>query len=52
MMKNKFNECKGCINEHGCKYAGKFQSCIYRYCKNNTGKSWTEFYMKRFTTVK
>lgn len=38
MMKNKYSECKGCVNE----YANKQVVCVYR--KNK----WKEFYLKRF----
>ena len=45
MMKNKYSECKGCINEHTCKHANKSTLCVYRKDK------WKEFYLKRFMRI-
>lgn len=43
MMKNKYSECKGCVNEHTCKYANKQTVCVYK-----KKHEWKEFYLKRF----
>jgi hypothetical protein len=46
MIKNKYNECKGCVNESTCKHANKYIQCVYR---NN--RKWKDFYLKRFMRV-
>ena len=47
-MTNKYSECKGCVNEHTCKYYNKYSTCRYSNKNRNDTKN---FYLNRFMKV-